>query len=298
MLSIKSINKFYGKTQVLNNIEFEVEKGSIFAILGHNGAGKSTLINCIMNLTNYDGEIAYSFDKSQLYKKVGLQMQSSSFEGGAKVKDLCLLYKRILKTNVNIDELLNEFELLDFKNNYITKLSGGERQKLSILLTLIGDPEMIIFDEITTGLDVVARRKIWNIIKKINKDRGITVVLTSHFLEEIEFLADNVFIIEKGTKKIKGTVKEIINNTFGQKKLVSFILDKGNAKELSKQFDLNTDEEGRYSIEFAPSNEGHVLNVLSKLGAQDILMKNYTFEDAFLKNLGYVINQKGETQYV
>lgn len=297
MLSIKGVNKCYGDNQVLNNIEFEVEKGSIFAILGHNGAGKSTLINCLMQLTKYDGEISYAFDRKQLHKKVGLQMQASSFEEGAKVEETCLLYKRLLKANVAIDALLSEFDLLAFKNAYINKLSGGERQKLSILLTLIGDPEMIICDEMTAGLDVVARRKIWDIMKKINKERGITIVLTSHFLEEIECLADHVFIIEKGTEKMKGTVKEIIENTFGRKKVVSFILDKVNAKELSEQFDLNSDKHGRYSIEFAHSNEANILNVLSKRGAQDILIKNYTFEDAFLKNLGYVINQKGETLY-
>ncbi|QKY71293.1 ABC transporter ATP-binding protein [Lentibacillus sp. CBA3610] len=298
MLSINGVNKFYGDTKVLDNIEFEVEKGSIFAILGHNGAGKSTLINCIMNLTKYEGEIKYPFDKNHLYKKVGLQMQSSSFEEGAKVKEICQLYKNILKTDVNIEALLKEFDLIEFKNNNVTKLSGGEKQKLSILLTLIGKPEIIIFDEITTGLDVIARRKIWSIIKKINSEREITVILTSHFLEEIEYLADYVLIIEKGTKKIEGSVKEIINNTFGQKKIVSFTLDDINVKELSEEFNISNLGEGRYTIEFSPVNEAYVLKELSILGAEDILMKNHTFEDAFLKNLGYVIDQKGETLYV
>ncbi|WP_062051512.1 ATP-binding cassette domain-containing protein [Bacillus sp. JCM 19034] len=144
MINIQNVSKKYGDVSVLKNIQFNVDKGKILAILGHNGAGKTTLIKCMMKLTKYSGKIDYDFAEKELYKNVSLQMQSSVFEEGARVYEICNLYKQLQNSDVDIDDLLNEFDLLPFKKANINSLSGGERQKLSVLLTLINKPKVII----------------------------------------------------------------------------------------------------------------------------------------------------------
>ncbi|MFK3937446.1 ABC transporter ATP-binding protein [Alkalihalobacillus sp. NPDC078783] len=295
MLSLEGVSKKYGDREVLKNITFDVEEGIIFAVLGHNGAGKTTLIKCIMELTDCTGNISYAFSKKDLYGNVSLQMQSSVFEDDARVYEICQFYKKMYGSDVNLEELLEEFGLLDFKKSLINNLSGGEKQKLSILLTLINQPKIIIFDEITTGLDILARRKIWNIIKRINKEYGTTIILTSHFLDEIEYLAQEVLIIEKGEKILNGSVKEIIDKSFSNKKQISFSLpETADKSAVINELQATKNEHGKYEIEFDPKYESEMFEKVVKCHGSDINVKNYSFEDAFLKTLGYSINENGE----
>lgn len=298
MITIHDVSKKYGEKSVLKDIQFNVDKGKILAILGHNGAGKTTLIKCIMKLTKYTGNIQYDFPEKELYANVSLQMQSSVFEEGARVYEICNLYKELQKSDVDIDDLLNEFDLLPFKKSNINDLSGGERQKLSVLLTLINKPKVIIFDEITTGLDTVARRKVWNLIKKVNQNYGTTIILTSHFLDEVEYLADQVVILEKGEVSLTGNVKEIVERTFGNKKNLSFAVPimVPNLQETTIEQELgNVTKQGdRYVMEYHVEDEVEILEKIKKYNGTNIYINDYSFEDAFLKNLGYVINEKGE----
>lgn len=298
MININNVSKKYGEKSVLTDVNFNVNKGEIFAILGHNGAGKTTLIKCIMNLIKYTGKIEYDFSEKDIFKNISLQMQSSVYEEGARVYELCNLYKQLQKSDVDIDALLKEFDLLAFKKNDINSLSGGEKQKLSVLLTLINHPKVIIFDEITTGLDIVARRKVWSLIKKVNQEYDTTVILTSHFLDEVEYLADKVVILEKGEVSLTGSVKEIVKQTFGSKKNISFVVSHlvPNLEEKSLEHELgNVMKQGdRYVIEYDAADEADILDKIKKHNGTNIYINDFSFEDAFLKNLGYVINEKGE----
>ncbi|WP_026908242.1 ABC transporter ATP-binding protein [Paucisalibacillus globulus] len=298
MINIRELSKNYGEKQVLKDINLDVNDGEIFAILGHNGAGKTTLIKCIMNLVEYKGKITYAFPKEDLFKNISLQMQSSVYEEGARVYEICNLYKKLLKSDVDLDELLDEFGLLSFKKSNINSLSGGEKQKLSILLTLINKPKVIIFDEITTGLDIVARRKVWSQIKKVNQEYGTNIILTSHFLDEVEYLADQVVILENGQVSLTGGVKDIVKQTYGNKKNISFKIPSVVPNLENDSFNLdfgNVVKNGdRYNVEYDTEDEIKVLEEVKRNNAIDIYIKDYSFEDAFLKNLGYVINEKGE----
>ena len=141
MVRLNHLSKTYGNKVALHNVSFSVERGSIVAVLGHNGVGKTTLINSIMNLIDYEGEIEYGFDRKLLYRKIGYQMQSSSYEKEAKVYEVCKLYRKILKSSINLELLLADFGLTECWNLYIKNLSGGQRQALSVLLALIGEPD-------------------------------------------------------------------------------------------------------------------------------------------------------------
>lgn len=297
MIKIENLSKSYGKREILKCINLQVNQGEIFAILGHNGAGKTTLIRCMMEMTKYSGDIEFAFSKKDLYKNVSLQMQSSIYEDGAKVYELCILYKQLQDSDVDIDELLEEFDLLSFKKSKINNLSGGEKQKLSILLTLINKPKIIIFDEITTGLDIIARRKVWSLIKKINHSNGITIILTSHFLDEVEELADRVLILENGREHNNGNIQEIVKQTFGDRKKISF-----SGKDVEENILLDRlpniiKFNDRYIVEYESTNEDYILETIKDNGGSNININEFSFEDAFLKNLGYVINEKGEITY-
>lgn len=295
-LVINQLKKRYGNIQVLNGVNFEVKQGEIFAILGRNGAGKTTLINALMQLTEYEGEIVYDFNKKNLYKNINLQLQTSQFEEGAKVLETCKLYKALLRSDVNLDNLLDELELSNFKNNYIKTLSGGQKQKLSIVLTLIGQPKIIIFDELTTGLDTIARRGIWDLLKKINKINHTTIILTSHFLDEVEYLADRVMILDNGIAIKIDTVNNIIDNLFESKKKIQFKIsdiDRGN-NTFSFQFWLLRDN--LFETECTNVEENAVLSEIIKNNGFDINVKSFLFEDAFLKIMGYKLTNEGEVE--
>ncbi len=296
ILQGKKISVRYKDVKALDKVDFKIQKGEIYSILGHNGAGKSTLIKAIMDLVDYEGDIVVAFDHELLYKNVSVQLQTSSFEDGVKVKEICKLYKDLLRSSLDIDNLLLEFDLYEHRNKYVNALSGGQKQKLTILLTLLNNPEIIIFDELTTGLDVVARRKTWDILKKINKEKGTTLILTSHFLEEVEFLADNLLILEQGKVKVVGKVGEIIYSLFGDNKKAEFSVDD---RFLYTKFNFPfTRNDDRILVKYSAAEEKKVYENIADCGGYNINIKHYTFEDAFLKILGYELGKDGEIKHV
>lgn len=292
ILQGKNVNVKFKEKHALNNVDFKIEKGEIYSILGHNGAGKSTLIKVIMDLVDYDGEILMAFDQELLYKNVSVQLQTNSFEDGVKVKEICKLYKDLLRSDFDIDVLLEEFDLKEHSNQFVNDLSGGQKQKLTILLTILNNPQIIIFDELTTGLDVVARRKIWEILKRINKEKQTTLILTSHFLDEVEYLADNILILENGKVIVVGKVSEIINNLFEEKKKAEFkISNQFNFEKFKFDYDRYYE---KLIVKYKTIDEKELYENIIECGGSNITMMDYTFEDAFLKILGYELGKDGE----
>jgi len=217
-LSVKGLRKSYGSHQVLKGIDLEVVKGSIIGLLGHNGEGKSTTIECILGTRKPDaGEIHLlgkdpRDDRKELFQKVGVQFQQSAYEGRIKVKEVCQITHSLYNHSTNWPDLLSEFGLAAKANAYVADLSGGQQQKLSIILAVMNNPEFVFFDELTTGLDPKARRDIWKYIHSL-KDRGITIFLTSHYMDEVENLCDNVALLKDGHIYSSGTVDELITQS-------------------------------------------------------------------------------------
>ena len=151
-------------------------------------------------------------DRKQLFERVGVQFQESNYQDKITVKELCELTKSFYKTTLNYTELLKEFNLLDKQKSQVNELSGGEKQRLFIILALIPNPEVVFLDELTTGLDVKTRRDVWKYLLKLKKN-GLTIFLTSHFMDEVEILCDKICILKKGESIFYGTVKEVILNS-------------------------------------------------------------------------------------
>jgi len=214
-LSVKGLRKSYGSHQVLKGIDLEVAKGTIFGLLGHNGEGKSTTIECILGTRKPDsGSILLlgqdpQYDRKTLFQKVGVQFQQSAYENRIKVKEVCQITHSLYGHPANWQDMLSEFGLAAKANAYVANLSGGQQQKLSIILAVMQNPEFVFFDELTTGLDPKARRDIWKYIHSL-KDHGITVFLTSHYMDEVENLCDKVALLKDGHIYLTGTVDELI----------------------------------------------------------------------------------------
>ena len=214
-VSVRNLTKSFGERKVVDDLSFDAQKGEVFALLGHNGAGKSTTIDLILGLKAPDGGSAKILGmnaarhRKQVFERVGVQLQNTEYQPNITVEEACIEYASLYAAPADYPQLLEQFGLGALRKNFVSGLSGGERQKLSVVLALIGSPEIVFLDELTTGLDVVARREVWRTLKQL-KAQGLTIFLSSHYMEEAEALCDRVCIIRSGKKVMEGTVDEVI----------------------------------------------------------------------------------------
>ena len=214
-VSVRNLTKSFTGRRVVDDLSFDVRKGEVFALLGHNGAGKSTTIDLILGLKTPDGGSAKLLgmdaakNRKQVFERVGVQLQHTQYQRNITVEEACIEYASLYDAPADYPALLEQFGLGTLRKSFVSKLSGGERQKLSVVLALIGIPELVFLDELTTGLDVVARREVWRTLKQL-KERGLTIFLTTHYMEEAEALCDRVCIIKLGKKVAEGTVGEVV----------------------------------------------------------------------------------------
>lgn len=217
-IEVKNLTKRYGNRLAVNNLNLSVKKGEVFGLLGPNGAGKSTTIDCILGLKSFDSGSVSVLGvnpvkaRKHLFERVGVQLQSSSFQGNIRVGEICQEMAALYQKPADYQSLLTQFKLDDYARQPVAKLSGGEKQKLSILLALLPQPEVIFLDELTTGLDTEARRSVWQVLIDL-KDKGLTIFLTSHYMDEVEALCNRVCIINQGHAIVTDTVSRLIQNS-------------------------------------------------------------------------------------
>lgn len=217
-IRVDNLKKEYNGRTVLDHLSFSVKTGEVFGLLGHNGAGKSTTIDCVLGLTKTEAGYAKIFGENPnkhrktLFQKIGVQLQQSSYQNHITVKEACEEISALYRQPADYRILLKQFQMEDFRNQKIDQLSGGERQKLSVAIALIPAPELIFLDELTTGLDAKARREVWNILKSL-KEKGMTIFLTTHYMEEAETLCDHIILLKDGRNIAEGTVKELIESS-------------------------------------------------------------------------------------
>ncbi len=215
VIKVHNLYKSYGDVQVVKNVSLTVKKGEVFGLLGANGAGKSTTIECILGTKNFDdGQVSIlgmnpQKERKQLFQKVGVQFQESNYQDKITVKELCEITEVLYKNPLDCNKLLEQFHLQDKVKNLVSELSGGEKQRLFIILALIPNPEVVFLDELTTGLDVKARRDVWKCLLNLKK-QGLTIFLTSHFMDEVEVLCDKICILKNGVIDFYGTVEEAV----------------------------------------------------------------------------------------
>jgi ABC-2 type transport system ATP-binding protein len=203
VVRVSAIRKAYGRTVAVDEVSFDVHPGEIFGLIGPNGAGKTTTMECVEGLRFPDaGAISVlglhpRRDAYTLQQRIGVQLQEAQLQKRIKVKEAVAFWASLYRNSVNGDRLMEQLGLSDKREAWFMTLSGGQKQRLFIALALINDPELVFLDELTTGLDPQARRAIWDLVRGI-RQRGKTVFLTTHLMEEAERLCDRVAIIDRG----------------------------------------------------------------------------------------------------
>ncbi len=212
---VHSLVKRYGTLRAVDGIDLRVPTGGIFAFLGPNGAGKTTTVEILEGLRQATSGTVEVLgldpwrDGSKLHRRIGVIPQDFRFFEKVTAREAIVYYRTLFGTDVDPDELLARVELSEKADSRFDTLSGGQKQKLGLALSLTNRPEVCFLDEPTTGLDPHARRAIWEVVRSLHAE-GRTVFLTTHYLEEAEILADQVAIIHQGRIIASGTPKEII----------------------------------------------------------------------------------------
>jgi ABC-2 type transport system ATP-binding protein len=291
VVTVHHLVKRYGNVLVVNDVSFSICEGEIFGIIGPNGAGKTTSVECISGLRAPDGGSISVYglsprdDRNKVREVVGVQLQESALPPRLKAGEAVRLFTSFYANPLDPDELLESLGIKQFENSVFKSLSGGQKQRLSIALALVGNPKLAILDELTTGLDPEARRETWSLIERM-RDRGVTVILVTHFMDEAEKLCDRLALITHGTVRALDTPEAIAAQAGGSR--VRFIPSQPvdeltlraipgvNAIERKQRYVTVTG-----TSDLAPA----VINTLAALGVQvsDVEAHAGNLEDAFLK---------------
>lgn len=217
IVEVKGLTKKYGKKTTVKGISFDVKEGEIFGILGPNGAGKTTTLEMLETMRPIDGgtaildgiDVASNPDKVKAL--IGVQPQTPNFEEKTKLTELIEFFASTYGEKVDAKKFLADVQLEEKANSYPEQLSGGQRQRFSIAAALVHGPRVFFLDEPTTGLDPQARRNLWDLIRDVQK-RGVTVIMTTHYMDEAELLCDRVAVMDNGEIIALDTPKALIKN--------------------------------------------------------------------------------------
>lgn len=301
VIEVSGVRKSYGSTVAVADASFEVSEGEIFGLIGPNGAGKTTTMECIEGLRKPDGgSIAVlGLDPFrqvyQLQNRIGVQLQQAQLQKRIKVWEVVDLWASLYqKKTVDAERLLEQLGLTDKRNAWFMNLSGGQKQRLFIALALINDPEVVFLDELTTGLDPQARRAIWDLIRGI-RERGKTVFLTTHLMEEAERLCDRVAIIEHGRIIDIDTPESLVLRHCPERTVILDTSDDAAADHLKKIPEVEdvTRAGNRFTIRGHGELVTEVIHCLSenRIRVTDFRTILPNLEDVFLKLTGRSIRE-------
>lgn len=215
VLKVEHLSVTYGQKTAVDRISFQVRPGQVFGLLGANGAGKSSTIAAVLGIEKSTHDELAIFGKSPLrdrkdiFEQVGVQFQETNFQDKLTVSEACGQWQSLYRTTADVPALLRTFGLAGKEKQLVKLLSGGERQRLAVLLALIPEPKLVFLDELTTGLDTKARRMLWKQLLTM-KEHGLAIVLTSHYMDEVEALCDEILILREGQTVFQGTIQEAL----------------------------------------------------------------------------------------
>ncbi len=297
-LEINHVSKVYNnKFKALDDVDFQLKQGDFVGLLGVNGAGKTSLISSIAGINSFMGEIKINgynvlTDLVAAKKMLGVVPQELAFDPFLTVRQTLTFQSGLygVKNNqVWIDELISRMHLEDKIDANTRSLSGGMKRRLMVAQALVHKPPLIILDEPTVGVDVEIRKNLWDFILELHK-QGHTILLTTHYLEEVEKLCNQIIMIDKGKIIAKSSKDELISKASGLPILFEVEVRDGDINEDTKLSDLIFAREGnRFSFKLSGSDE--IMLVLSELQSLGLKIENMNInkprlEDIFLKYLG------------
>ena len=296
VITVSRLGKRYGRTVAVKDVSLEVFEGEIFGLIGPNGAGKTTTMECVEgNRVPDTGTISVlgldpRRDANALRQRIGVQHQEAQLQKRIKVWEAVDLWASLYPSVVDTDALLDRLGLGAKRDSWFMTLSGGQKQRLFIALALIHEPRVVFLDELTTGLDPQARRAIWSLVTGI-RDRGTTVFLTTHLMEEAERLCDRVAIIEHGCIIELGTPAELVQKHCPERTAV-FTSDDADVAERMQSLGAVERNGATYTIR--GSGDDFVTGVINVIAREGIRVRGFrteipTLEDVFLKLTGHGI---------
>jgi len=301
-VEIAHLRKAYGAVVAVDDVSFSVAEGEIFGVLGPNGAGKTTTVECVLGLRSPDaGSIRVlgldpGQDREDLHLIVGAQLQESALPAKLRVGEILDLYRSFYREPADIGEFIDTLGLAGKRKDYYRSLSGGQRQRLSIALALIGRPKIAVLDEMTAGLDPQARRDTWDLIEGV-RDRGVTILLVTHFMEEAERLCDRVALIDAGRVVALDSPAGLAARASGGKTMRFVPSAPFDDRLLSEVPEVRTVT--RSGSHVVVTGTGELVNVViltlatAGVTAHDVQLDPSTLEDAFVKLTGRHLHEEG-----
>ena len=250
-IEVRGLRKSYGETEAVRGIDLRVSKGEVFALLGPNGAGKTTTVEILEGHRDRTaGEVSVlgydpGLNDRALRRRIGIVLQSTVVEPCLSVEETIDLFRGYYPSPLPLEDILDLVGLREQRNARVRRLSGGQQRRLDVAIGLSGDPELLFLDEPTSGFDPSARRGAWEMVRSL-KSLGKTVVLTTHYMEEAENLADRVAIIVEGKIVAEGTVGELLYRD--RSTTIRFRVESGSARLPEDLTAVPTDDDGRYAI--------------------------------------------------
>ncbi|MFG1812779.1 ABC transporter ATP-binding protein [Kribbella sp. NPDC049174] len=295
VVEVNDLRKSYGGRTVVDGVSFTVEEGEIFGILGPNGAGKTTTVECVEGLRVPDaGRIRVAgldpvADHAAVTQVLGAQLQESELQPKLTVREALELYAAFYPNPADWRPLAERLGLTDRLNTRFGVLSGGQKQRLFIALALIGNPRVVVLDELTTGLDPRARRDTWQVVEDV-RARGVTVLLVTHFMEEAQRLCDRIAVIDNGQITALDTPSGLIGRTAGST-VISFTpsapLDDTELASLPALASVEYKDD-RITLSGTDETVNAVLSLLARhhITAHQLRVTDATLDDAFLDLTG------------
>jgi ABC-2 type transport system ATP-binding protein len=299
VVRVSGIRKTYGGTVAVDEVSFDVQQGEIFGLIGPNGAGKTTTMECVEGLRKPDrGAISVlglnpARDVYALQERIGVQLQQAQLQKRIKVREAVDFWAALYRKPVDGDRLIDQLGLSDKRNAWFMTLSGGQKQRLFIALALINDPELVFLDELTTGLDPQARRAIWELVRGI-RQRGKTVFLTTHLMEEAERLCDRVGIIDHGRIVDIGTPAELVRRHCPERTVIVATDDPSAVERFRTIPRVESVTNHGTNLTIRGKGEDLVTQVIQCLAEHRVRVSDFrteypTLEDVFLRLTGHKI---------
>ena len=263
IVTVENLSKRYGGLEAVRGVSFSIGRGEVFGLLGPNGAGKTTTIEILEGLRSRNGGAVSvcgfdpAVDSRNLKERLGIQLQQTALPEKITVDETLALFGSFYRRRTPVADLLDWFGLAEKRHAFYESLSGGQQQRLALALALVNDPEIVMFDEPTAGLDPQSRREIYDLVKRLREQRR-TVLLTTHYIEEAEQLCDRVAIVDHGRIIATGSPRELVEQS----------------KELSH-------------IEFVPATALAMEQLRALEGADDVLATG-----AWQRNGRYIIRSR------
>ncbi len=297
VVRVEGLRKHYGGLEALRGITFEIGVGEVFGLLGPNGAGKTTTIEILEGLRRPDAGTVMvcgmdpGREQSALKERIGGQLQATVLPDKIRVEEALVLFASFYQRAAPVEMLLEQFGLEEKRREFFEKLSGGQKQRLALALAMVNNPELVLLDEPTAGLDAQVRREIYALIGRFQEERR-TTLLTTHYIEEAERLCDRVAIIDHGQVIALGTPRELVLQS-GKGTRLEVSLAKPVSPDRLKQLDAVTDcleLDGRYVLHAQPSAiaVAALVRFLEREGNSllDLHIAQPTLEDVFVEMTG------------